>query len=276
MSRTRSGEYRRRVARALVWAGLGVCLGAIPSTVAAQEALVIPSEREPAEHVTGLWWGFYTKYQLTDRLFYYGEYHLRTRETFTKEMAQIYLRFGMTYRLDKQLELTGGVVTPFYWAPGEQRGEGVDTVVPQFRFWEQALFSQKVGKVRVYHQLRTEQRWARKYAEGSPFKLTWRFRYKLATYIPLSKRAFEPNTLFLSSYAEIFMQTGSSIVYNHFEDFRLFGGLGYVLSKTLQLQLGYMWTYRHAGSPFRYEHRHIPRISLSHNTDFGALLDLFR
>ncbi|MEX2380495.1 MAG: hypothetical protein WD530_07110, partial [Vicingaceae bacterium] len=41
-----------------------------------------------------------------------------------------------------------------------------------------------------------------------------------------------------------------------------------ILNSSLQIQAGYMYSYRHGGSPYLYEHRHIPRISLYHNLDF--------
>lgn len=253
-----------------------VVLLLLPAPALAQDHPV-PTERLPAEHTGGLWLGLYTKYQLRDSLYYYGEYHYRRRgDALIDEMGQIYLRFGLTWRVAPTLELTGGIVTPLYWAKEKDRGPGVDTVVPQYRLWQQAAFGTKLGRVRFYHQLRTEQRWARKNPVGSPFKLTYRWRYKLAAYIPINHKQLKPGTWFVSLYEEIFMQSGASIVFNHFEDNRLFGGLGYVLTDTLQMQFGHMWTYRHAGEPFRYEHRHIPRISLYHNTNIDSLLDWFK
>jgi len=225
-------------------------------------------ERE-VEHTTGFWLGSYTKYRLGKRLFYYGEYHFRRRDNFIKNMGQIYLRFGMTYLVNKKFEITGGVVTPMYWAPPYLQGkEGVETWVPQYRFWEQFLFVQPVGRFKLYHTFRLEQRWRKGYYEGDPFRLTFRFRYKFTAYCPLNHEKLVNRTLFFSGYNEIFMQAGKPITYNHFEDNRFFVGLGYIINENFQVQTGYMWTYRHAGGPYSYEHRHIPRLSFYHNLDF--------
>jgi len=227
-----------------------------------------PTDEKSIDHTSGLWLGTYTKYKLSDKWFYYGEYHYRRRNDFIRDMAQIYLRFGATYRHSDAFELTGGVVTPIYWATNQQAPD-IDKVVMQYRFWEQMLFVQHLERSKIYHQLRFEQRWARKYQIGSPYKLTHRFRYKFSTYIPINNHHLVPGTYFASLYDEIFIQAGKSIQYNYFEDNRLFLGLGYVLNENIQLQAGYMWSFRHAGGPYKYEHRHIPRVSFYHSLDLS-------
>jgi len=223
-----------------------------------------PGKKNSSNTMEG-WAGLYTKYRIGEKLYYYGEYHYR-RRNYMKDMAQVYLRFGVTYLLSKKLEITGGVVTPFYWSP-DQESDLVDKVVPQYRFWEQLLFVQNFYRAKVYHQVRTEQRWKRDYLKDSPFVLSWRFRYKLSVYAPLNHSKLINKTLFLSLYDEIFIQAGKKIIYNHLEDNRLFLGLGYIFNENIQMQAGYMLTYRHAGSPYDYEFRHIPRLSLYHSFD---------
>ena len=229
------------------------------------QSSAIPPERE-VSHTEGAWFGVYTKYRFNDRWAYHGEYHARLRDGIN-EMGQVYLRFGATYRIKRYLDFTLGVVTPFYWAPNPD-GENIDNVVPQYRIWQQAILATPFDHIKVLHQLRMEQRWRRDYLEGSPFELTYRFRYKLTVYIPLNHQDFGPNTLFLALYEEIFMQAGKSVIYNHFEDNRAFVGLGYNLDEKFQFQAGYMNSYRHDKAPYKYQVRHIGRISVIHHLDF--------
>lgn len=242
-----------------------IAIAMLPVLCMAQGYNGLPKEKEVRYTMEG-WAGLYTKYRLGKKFYYYGEYHYR-RRNYLQDMAQIYLRFGGTYLINHHLEITTGIVTPIYWAP-DQAQPGIDKVVPQFRFWQQVVFVQPFNRAKVYHQVRTEQRWKREYEKGSEFKLTFRFRYKLTVYVPLNHHKLINNTLFLSTYNEIFMQAGKPIVYNHFEDNRFFVGFGYIINENFQVQAGYMLTYRHAGAPYRYEFRHIPRISLYHNLDF--------
>lgn len=250
---------------------LALCVLVLFTPLASQSV----SPEKSMENTTGLWLGTYTKYKISDNWFYYGEYHYRRRNQFIKDMAQIYLRFGATYRHSDEFEITGGIVTPIYWAPN-QDAPNIDKVVMQYRFWEQFLFVQHLERSKIYHQLRFEQRWARKYTVGSSFNLTHRFRYKFSTYIPLNNHYLTPGTYFASLYDEIFIQAGPSVTYNYLEDNRLFMGLGYVVNENIQLQAGYMWTFRHAGSPYKYEHRHIPRISFYHSLDLSKSIKPYR
>jgi hypothetical protein len=221
-----------------------------------------PTEKE-TRNTTGAWFGFFSKYQFNDKWAYHGEYHVRLRNGF-HDMAQIYLRFGATYKVKQYFDVTAGFVHPYYWAP-HTNDPNIDKVVPQYRLWQQGVLATPFNHIIVLHQLRTEQRWARNYVKGSPYDLTHRFRYKLTTYIPLNKPAFEERTLFLSLYEEIFIQAGKSIVFNHFEDNRIYAGLGYNFNEVWQVQAGYMNTFRHDGAPYKYEFRHLLRLSVYHH-----------
>ncbi len=228
------------------------------------QVIQVPSEKE-IRSASGAWFGLYTKYHFNDKWAYYGEYHVRRKDGFDK-MAQIYLRFGANYKITKYLDVTAGFVNPYYWAPNPE-DKNIDKVVPQYRAWEQAVLATPFDHIKVFHQLRLEQRYRRSYIKGSPFKLTHRFRYKLTIYVPLNHQDFTPKTLFLSLYNEIFIQAGKSVIYNHLEDNRAFIGLGYNLSHDLQIQSGYMYSYRHDGTPYKYESRNIFRLSIYHHLD---------
>lgn len=224
-----------------------------------------PVEGKQFRNSTGVWLGFYTKYRLSKNLYYNGEYHLRTRDGF-QDMAQIYLRLGLSYLVTKHFEVTAGIVNPYYWAPSD--GPNIDKVVPQYRTWQQFIFFTPFDRLKLYHQIRIEQRWRRDFHEGAPYQLDHRFRYKFSAYYPLNKPKLQMHTAFLSFYEEIFIQAGKPILYNYLEDNRIFLGLGYILNESLQFQTGYMYSFRHDGAPNKYENRHIFRFSVFHNLDF--------
>lgn len=216
------------------------------------------------------WLGTYTKYRIGEKLWYNGEYHLRTRSNYVNEMAQLYIRLGLSYLVNKNFEITGGIVTPFYWVEEDlyEPTDQIDQIVPQFRFWQQFLFIQPLGRVKVYHQIRTEQRWRRDFIEESPFLLTHRFRYKFMTYVPINTSDFQEGTFYGVFYNEIFIQVGKSIKYNYLEDNRTFGGLGYILNENIQLQVGFMKTYQQRQNGLDFNNRDILRFSIYHNLDF--------
>jgi hypothetical protein len=217
-----------------------------------------------------LWTGIYTKYRIGEKLWYNGEYHIRTRNNFINEMNQLYIRLGLSYLLTYNFEITAGIVTPFYWVDKNRFPENtpLDRVVPQFRFWQQFLFIQSVGRAKVYHQIRLEQRWRRDFVVDSPVELTHRFRYKLMAYVPLNSKELQKKTLFLSFYNEIFIQAGKPVQLNFLEDNRTFIGIGYIVNENVQLQTGYMKSFQQKSNGFDFEDRDILRISFYHNFDF--------
>ncbi len=246
-----------------------IVLGSPAIAQVVEEKDELPKERNTSRG-SELWNGLYTKYRVGEKLYYYGEYHIRTRDNFVDRMAQVYLRFGMSYILNKNLEITAGVVTPFYWAPAsyEVQEDPFDKVVNQFRFWQQFLFIQSLGRAKVYHQIRTEQRWKRDYIVDSPFKLSYRWRYKIATYIPINTAKLQKGTYFVSLYNELFIQTGKTVILNPMEDNRTFVGLGYILNENIQLQAGYAKSYQQRDSGVDYVNRDLIRFSIYHNLDF--------
>ena len=251
--------------------GTGLILGAFLLLIfCSSQSLYAQSDSIPPTKTTtpsyGAWFGVYTTYGIGKKWGYYGEYHARLTNGFGS-MGQIYLRFGAMYRATRKIDLTVGIVTPIYWAP-DQDDPNLDKVLPQFRFWEQALFRQYFPHLKLMHQLRLEQRYSREFEKGEAFHWTFRFRYKFCMYILLNNREFDPNTVYLVLYDEIFMQAGKSIVYDHFEDNRAFAGVGYKFDNHCELQLGYMNTFRHDGAPWLYESRHILRLNFLHRFDF--------
>ena len=69
-------------------------------------------------------------------------------------------------------------------------------------------------------------------------------------------------TFFFSPSVEIFMQSGKSIVYNPFEDFRTYNGFGYVMNKNFTFFVGHMWTLGQKSTGYEYKTSHIFRFNV--------------
>jgi len=222
---------------------------------------------------TGIWAGLYLKFRFTDKMFYYGEHHYRRRNSldnigdFAGRMRQWYNRAGLLYIFNDYFNVIVGptLVLNYTPIPGDDNFEHT-TWEP--RIWHQWLFSMpSMGRVKVYHQFRFEHRWKRSNAVGSDFEFTNRYRYKLYAYIPINKPRIENKTLFFAPSAEIFIHSGKSIVYNPFEDFRVYTGIGYVLNKNITFFGGHMWTYGQNSSGYQYRQSHIIRLNVFVNLD---------
>ncbi len=216
-------------------------------------------------HETGIWYGLYTKYMIANKLFYYGEYHIRRTEWNT-HMSKLYLRFGLAYLINPSLEITAGFVNPYTWYQ-IQDAEIEDRVVLEFRFWQQFLFVQEVSRLKLYHQFRFEQRWKRDHFKGDPYHFSLRYRYKFSVYTPLNHKHIQNKTIFLSQNAEIFLQSGQEVIYNNLEEIRIFNGIGYLLNNNWQFQAGYSWHYAQRPEGHKFRHQDIIRLSVYHNMD---------
>ena len=144
------------------------------------------------------------------------------------DLEQLLLRAGLGYNLT---ENNNNVLLGYGYIRSENYGPNSNskTTVNEHRIYQQFITKQNIGKVRVSHRFRFEQRFVE-----SDFRTRW--RYFLSLNIPVYKPEDKVNELYISSYNEIFLNSTSSV----FDRNRLYGGLGYRLSKSVRVEVGYM------------------------------------
>ncbi len=141
------------------------------------------------------------------------------------DLEQLLLRVGLGYNLTEKTNLLFGygyILSENYIGDSDDKFQ-----VNEHRVYQQLITKQYFKKMSMQHRYRFEQRFVE-----DDFKL--RFRYFLGINIPLSKK--ETNKLYLSAYNEIFLNTESPI----FDRNRLYGGIGYKISNSVKIELGYM------------------------------------
>jgi hypothetical protein len=99
--------------------------------------------------------------------------------------------------------------------------------VEEHRIWQQFITVNKVGRLKLEHRYRIEQRWINKEYKN-------RIRYRLMAFYPINKPTIEQGTIFLGIYDEIFLNTQQ----NYFDRNRLYGALGYQINKLTGVQAG--------------------------------------
>lgn len=144
------------------------------------------------------------------------------------DLEQLLLRTGIGYNLSEQnnnfLVGYGYIHGENYIANSDDKQE-----IDEHRIYQQFITKQKAGIVGIQNRFRFEQRFVE-----DDFKL--RFRYFLGLNIPLTNVSLEDNTWYLSIYNELFLRTKNDL----FDRDRLYGGIGYKLTSSLRLELGYM------------------------------------
>lgn len=143
------------------------------------------------------------------------------------DLEQLLLRTGVGYNITEKNNILlgyGYILSENYVGNTDDKAS-----VNEHRIFQQYTTKQSIGKVKLSHRYRFEQRFVEE-----DFKL--RFRYFLSLNVPLKNNESGGSLFYLSAYNEIFLNSKSSI----FDRNRLYGGLGYNVNKNVRIELGYM------------------------------------
>ena len=143
------------------------------------------------------------------------------------DLQQILLRTGIGINLSKNndnLLLGYGFIYSENYSGENSKNHNIE-----HRIYQQFIHKQNLGKLAIQHRFRWEER-----ILEDGFKM--RGRYFLGLNYPLSKRNFAPISFYLSAYNEIFLNAQNEL----YDRNRLYGALGFVVSKNLKLELGIM------------------------------------
>lgn len=189
--------------------------------------LLFPASVLAQDSKLGNWWIYFGNIQINQKWNWHHEVQYRNYN-FIGDLEQLLLRTGIGYNLT---ENNNNVLLGYGFILSENYMDDSDSKeqTNEHRVYQQFITKQKFGRVSLQHRYRFEQRWI-----GSDFKM--RLRYFLGLNIALTNPVMEDNTLYLSGYNEIFLNTTSPV----FDRNRIYGGLGYKWSKAVRMELGYM------------------------------------
>jgi len=144
------------------------------------------------------------------------------------DLEQLLLRTGVGYNLTENnnniLLGYGYILSENYIGDSDNKNS-----INEHRIFQQFTTKQKVGKIKLNHRYRFEQRFVE-----DDFKM--RFRYFLGLNIPFQKEENGVKGYYFSAYNEIFLNTKTSI----FDRNRVYAGIGYHVNKNMRLEAGYM------------------------------------
>ncbi len=183
------------------------------------------------------------------------------------DWQQLLVRPGVNYQLGPNLSASLGYAFvrtfPYGDLPVAHRFD-------EHRIWEQVLYKHEALALKWTHRLRLEQRWIEElqFTGGGYRTQNWRgeqrVRYMLRTEIPLTadKRFYVP------VWNEAFVNFGPNIIGNHFDQNRVFLGLGCQLGKHLRVETGFMEQSLQRRGGKNWEYNHTACVWVSSNLPF--------
>ena len=155
-----------------------------------------------------------------------------------RQLTVVLLRPGLVYNITEKQSATLGYT---YFGTWDHEADNT-AYMPEHRIWEQYQIDNTWGKVKITNRFRLEQRFIQK--EQDVF--SQRFRYSIRNLIPLSSAKDFLKGPYLVAQNEIFFNVQNKNVINQkiFDQNRLYGAVGYRLSKQWDLEAGYMYRYQ--------------------------------
>jgi hypothetical protein len=212
-----------------------------------------------------LWVGYFNQTRFSNRWGIWADVHYRMTDNFAGRPFQFLFRPAITYFAKDNLRINVGYTLAEHFP-----AKGLNTTRQEHRAWQQVWWNQKYTGFSTLQWLRLEQRFNQKVINDQRqdgYNYTFRVRYNIAFFVPLKGKDIVPKTPFLALMNEVFLNFGKKIVYNTFDQNRLFAGIGYQFGPHLNGQLGYMNVYQQEASGNNYLVTHAIRLFFFHTLD---------
>lgn len=214
------------------------------------------------------WLGFFNQTRFSNRWGSWMDLHLRLKDDFVGDLSQLIVRPGLTYYVTDDVRLTAGYAYVHHFPAAGH----ADIAQPEHRPWQQVQWFMRWPKVRLMQWVRLEERFRRKIRSDSElaegYNFNYRIRYNFALFLPLTKKGLAPGGLQFLLNDELHVNFGKKIVYNVFDQNRLFAGLVYQLNPHAQLHAGYMNLYQQLPAGNKFRNQHTIRLFYFHNLDW--------
>ncbi len=174
----------------------------------------------------GTWNVANIQYSFNKKTSLWAEGQLRSQK-FINDFFYHEIKTGINYKPNKSISILVGIGQYNTYSIGGNFKKPL--TAHEFRLWEQFTLVNNIGKLKLEHRYRIEQRWRNEEYRS-------RFRYRINPILPINKNKLQNKTLFATLYDEIFLSDKAG----YFERNRFFAGLGYQLSKSITLQSGWI------------------------------------
>jgi hypothetical protein len=212
-----------------------------------------------------IWLGYFNQTRFTNKWGMWLDVQYRQTDNFIERPFQILIRPAVTYFIKDNLRLNAGYAFIEHFP-----AQGLNTARQEHRAWQQIWWNQKYSGLTTLQWLRFEERFNQKIVNDvlqEDYNYSFRLRYNLSFFIPLKGKEIVAKTPFIAVANELFLNVGKNVVYNTFDQNRLFVGVGYQFTSHLNAQLGYMNVYQQEASGSSYNSANVIRVAVFHTLD---------
>lgn len=175
----------------------------------------------------GTWNVLSAKMTFNKRWSAFAEGQLRSQQV-VHDFNYYEYKAGIGYNLPKTVSF---LVAMGHYGTYQPDGDFKTPVInDEFRIWEQFVLENNIGRVKLEHRYRIEQRFT------SQFGYRNRFRYRINAIVPLNHAQIKPGTWYTSVFNEMFVTNENP----YFEQNRIFLGIGYQFNPNLTVLAGYL------------------------------------
>ncbi|TAH25121.1 MAG: DUF2490 domain-containing protein [Cytophagales bacterium] len=210
------------------------------------------------------WYQYFLNAKLSKKYFFYFDGAYRAFD-FYKATQLISFRPGLGYQLSSSNQLLAGYA--YFGSYAYQNTDGFFR--NEHRFFQQFQTSSSEGRVNISHRLRAEERFIQNSTKRENYNFTLRLRYQFNLQIPLWGKELKPHRPYLILADEFFVNFGSGVVLNYFDQNRLILGLGYKFNSKYNLQIHYINVFIQRASGVNFEKIHTLRVAFFHQLDWS-------
>jgi hypothetical protein len=199
-------------------------------------ALFTKAQTRTHAYNTNAWLMYFGNHKFTSRMGLHAEVQWRRSDIFS-ENQQLLLRTGIDFYAKPDVRFTIGYAFVETYPYGEF---AVQHPFPEHRIWQQLFLQQDLGKVKLAHRYRLEQRMIGNASTGqfADGRYENRMRYMAKATINITNGK---HPVFAALYDEIFINFGKDVGYNIYDQNRLYGAVGYTISPNFKMELGYLY-----------------------------------
>ncbi|HWR94219.1 MAG TPA: DUF2490 domain-containing protein [Flavobacterium sp.] len=214
------------------------------------------------DHQSLFWSRYYNQLSINSQWSIHTEFDSRIFLNPLEENQYVF-RIQGRYKVNKNIEIGAGFS---YFSVATQNPEITYPYrIPEYRGQQDITWKQEYCNFTLNQRFQIEERFIQnsnkeELLPNSTF--FWRFRYRLQGEYLFSKK--QSSFLKLIVYDELMINAGENIVYNTFDQNRIYGAMQYGFNKNISLELGYLKSFQQRASGLNYYNRDIIRFTLYH------------